>query len=165
MESKRKKERKKEKGDGNDASLHSVMLDSAPSSRRSPSIRRYRARRTVGCDFPGKSLNGTSYSRVSADERTSLFSLDSRQQGKIDMLRKNLFHCERLQSRGVKPENSAGKACFHFLHFSMEIIKLFQLWAPRARTNSKKTDLTKKVSSSTGGTRLVPRGAVESLTV
>ena len=38
----------------------------------------------------------------------------------IDVLRIDLFHRERLQSRGVKPENSADEAVFIFLHFSME---------------------------------------------
>ena len=38
-------------------------------------------------------------------------------------------------------------------------------WAPRARTNSKKNHVTKKMSSSTVRSRLIPRGAVESLTI
>ena len=43
----------------------------------------------------------------------------SRQQGEreIDVLRIDLFHRERLQSRGVKPENSADEAVFIFFTF------------------------------------------------
>ena len=46
------------------------------------------------------------------NERAWFFSvhLDSVQRGKIDVLRKGLFHCGRLQSRGVKQENSADEA-------------------------------------------------------
>ena len=48
--------------------------------------------------------------------RARFFSvhLDSMERGKIDVLRKGLFHCGRLQSRGVKQENSADEACFFF---------------------------------------------------
>ena len=44
----------------------------------------------------------------------------------IEVLRINFFHCERLQSRGVKPENSADEACFHFFKFFDGVRNLFQ---------------------------------------
>ena len=48
-------------------------------------------------------------------ERAWFFSvhLDSMQQGKIDVLRKDLFHCERFRSLGLKPENSSDEPCFN----------------------------------------------------
>ena len=89
-----------------------------------------------------------------------------KKQRKIDVLRKDLFHCERLQSRGVNPKIPQARLVFIFTFFDGNNKAIPGTgWALRARTNSKKADLTKNVSSSTDGTRLVPRGAVESLTV
>ena len=85
------------------------------------------------------------------------------------MLRKGLFHCGGLQSRGVKQENSADEPCFNVLTCFDGIIQFFQaqdgLRELRARTNSKKNLLTKKMRSSTVRRRPIPRGAVESLMI
>ena len=69
----------------------------------------------------------------------------------IDVLGIDLFHCECLQSRGLKPENSADEACFHFSYIFRWIVKFIPRarCAPRAKKNSKKNHLTDKVSSST----------------
>ena len=69
----------------------------------------------------------------------------------IDVLGIDLFHCECLQYRGVKPENSADEACFHSFYIFRWIVKFISRarCAPRARKNSKKNHLTDKVSSST----------------
>ena len=48
------------------------------------------------------------------------------QQGKIDVLRKDLFHCDRFRSRGLNPENSADEPCFDVFTCFDGIIKLFQ---------------------------------------
>ena len=66
----------------------------------------------------------------------------------------DLFHCECLQSRGVKPKNSADEACFHSFYIFRWIVKFIPRarCAPRARKNSKKNHLTDKVSSSTNVT-------------
>ena len=78
----------------------------------------------------GKYQNGTSYTRVRLviNERAWFFSvhLDSMQRAKIDVLRKGLFHCGRLQSRGVKQENSAEEPCFNVFTFFDGVIQLFQ---------------------------------------
>ena len=77
----------------------------------------------------GKYQNGTSYTRVSARQKWTRLVLFGTHWLKaagragdrhLEKLRIDLFHRERLQSRGVKPENSADEACFHFLHFSMD---------------------------------------------
>ena len=39
----------------------------------------------------------------------------------IEVLRIDLFHCERLQSRDVTPEKSADEACFHFFYIFDEV--------------------------------------------
>ena len=57
--------------------------------------------------------------------------------------------CERLQSRGVKPENSADETCFHFFTFRWSMKIPDTRLAPRGRKNSKKNHLTDKLSSST----------------
>ena len=54
-----------------------------------------------------------------------LVHLDSMQRGKIDVLRKGLFHCGGLQSRGVKQENSADEPCFNVFTCFDGIIQLF----------------------------------------
>ena len=118
---------------------------------------------------PGMSVNTKMEHRTLAwvlviIERAWFFSvhLDSMQQEKIDVLRKDLFHCERFRSRGLKPENSADEPCFNVFTCFDGMIKLFQAgWAPRARTNSKENHLKKKISSSTARSRLVPRGPAE----
>ena len=62
------------------------------------------------------------------NERAWFFSvhLDSMQRGKIDVLRKGLFHCGGLQSRGVKQENSADEPCFNVFTCFDGIIQFFQ---------------------------------------
>ena len=99
------------------------------------------------------------------NERAWFFSvhLGSRHQGKIDILRKDVLHCERLQSRGVKPEIPPTKLFLTFFFTFFDGITLIQgaEWAPGARTNLKKNHVTKKVSSSTNRSHLVPRGAVD----
>ena len=48
------------------------------------------------------------------------------QGGEIDVLRKGLFQCGRLQSRGVKQEKSAYEPCFNVFTCFDGIIQLFQ---------------------------------------
>ena len=81
-----------------------------------------------------------------------------------------LFRCGRLQSRGVKQENFADKPCFNVFHMFRwnNTVIPGAGWAartPRARMNSKKNHVTKKMSTSTVRSRLILRGAVESLTI
>ena len=82
-------------------------------------------------------------------------------------LRIDLFHCERLHSRGVKPENSADGALFHFfLHFSLE----YEMYSRHQIGSESKEEFEEKSSNGQNKlfdqrNRLVPRGAVESLTI
>ena len=72
------------------------------------------------------------------NERAWFFSvhLDSMQRGKIDVLRKGLFHCGRLASRGVKQENSADEPCFNvWRHFSQSVLHV--KWPARNLSNTR----------------------------
>ena len=103
------------------------------------------------------------------NERAWFFSVlfDSVQRGKIDVMRKGLFHCGRLQSRGVKQENSADEPCFNVFY----VFRLNNTVFSRRRMGSESQDefeekpWNEKMSSSTVRSRLIPRGAVESLTI
>ena len=81
-------------------------------------------------------------------------------------MRIDLFHRERLQSRGVKPENSADEACFHLLHFSME----YESYSRHRMGSGSKDEFEEKASNGQSKLfdlhdRLVPRGVLESLTI
>ena len=81
-------------------------------------------------------------------------------------MRIDLFHRERLQSRGVKPENSADKACFRILHFSME----YEIYSRHRMGSGSKDEFEEKACNGQSKlfdphVRLVPRGALESLTI
>ena len=77
-----------------------------------------------------------------------------------------MFHRERLQSRGVKPENSADEACFHFLHFSMD----YEIYSRHRMGSGSKDEFEEKSCNGQSKLfdqhdRLVPRGGLESLTI
>ena len=121
----------------------------------------------------GKYQNGTSYTRVSARHKWTRLVLfgtpwlnaageDRRVEERFVPLR--TFAISRCKTRKF------GRGAFFYFYMFRWNNTVFPgaEWAPRApraRTNSKKNHLTKKISFSTVRNRLIPRGAVESLTI
>ena len=91
----------------------------------------------------GKYQNGTSYTRVSTRHQWTRLVLFSTPwlsaTGEDRRVEEGLFHCGRLQSRGVKQENSAHKPCFNVFYMFRWNGAGWAARTPRARMNSKKT--------------------------
>ena len=122
----------------------------------------------------GKYQNGTSYTRVSARHKWTHLVLFGtpwlKAAGEDRRVEERFVPFWMLAISRCKTRKFRRRAlfkCFYMFRWNNTVIPGAG-WAPsapRARTNSKKNRITKKRSSSTVGSRLIPRGAVESVTI
>ena len=82
-----------------------------------------------------------------------------------------MFHCGRLQYRGVKQENSADKPCFNvFYMFPWNNCDSYSRRRMGRENSESQDELEEKPCNEKNElfdseSRLIPRGAVESLTI